>query len=241
MSHRIHHVEFVFDPQFYHNVYPDLAKMSIEELEDHWFNFGIKENRCPSWAELCRVLPRKFNVDLYAYLNQDLKFYDDLEYYVHYYQHGRFEDRPYRKKDLHRRIKPSWAETHLCGKEVTMGELDQSLPVDWTARGYFRCNPDLKKYGVVTEYFLKKHWWRFGRFEHRPYRRRHMKHGHGHGHGCGCGCGDGHHNHGGHHHGGHNHGGHNHSRRHSASESEDNAACETRRSSIVADPDIEYI
>jgi hypothetical protein len=109
-----------FDCNFYKMLYPDLNHLSDEELERHYNEFGIKENR------ICNnVLPIDFDVNAYGILNKDLydlfsnhekrkykcvvgtildenKYNTDndvdgnLNLIKHYCLHGRDEDRNYK-------------------------------------------------------------------------------------------------------------------------------------------------
>lgn len=50
--------------------------------------------------------------------------------------------------------------------DISLEDIEKTLPPDWTPLGYRNCNPDL---GLTTIYDLKKHWWEHGRHEQRPY------------------------------------------------------------------------
>lgn len=95
-----------FDPVFYGQYYPDLAIFkSPSALRQHYERHGKLEGRFPSLAAARAHFesihgrpPDDFDVELYQKLNTDLAklFSNPFQYELHYLEHGRFEDRPYR-------------------------------------------------------------------------------------------------------------------------------------------------
>jgi hypothetical protein len=83
----------VFNDEFYRKSYPDLANLGKRQAALHWANYGYRENRCPSWGELMKVLPTNFSIRNYREIYPEFSRRSDLELYLHYYQHGRFENR----------------------------------------------------------------------------------------------------------------------------------------------------
>lgn len=79
---------YVFDPEYYERIYPELKEEfgnNKRELFNHFLKFGMRE---------CRKGSRDFDVVVYKGNNPDLDFGDNwAEYYKHYCTTGRFEKR----------------------------------------------------------------------------------------------------------------------------------------------------
>jgi len=82
--------EVVFDPDFYHDKYPDLQNAfhhDNEKLRQHWHDNGIKEGRACS-----AVLDLKFYLEKYPDLQKEFG-QDYTKVYNHYFQYGINENR----------------------------------------------------------------------------------------------------------------------------------------------------
>jgi GR25 family glycosyltransferase involved in LPS biosynthesis len=74
-----------FNLLIYKLVNDDLANMTNEELHNHYFTYGINENRIYN-------IPN-FNIDDYRNYNDDLKHMTDKQLINHYFEYGRYENR----------------------------------------------------------------------------------------------------------------------------------------------------
>jgi hypothetical protein len=79
-----------FNTVLYKNINSDLINLNNEELELHYLNFGIKENRIYKY-----ISPHNFNPTIYKNLNNDLYNLTDDELKIHYMKYGINENRIY--------------------------------------------------------------------------------------------------------------------------------------------------
>jgi glycosyltransferase involved in cell wall biosynthesis/tetratricopeptide (TPR) repeat protein len=93
-----------FDLHTYRLLNLDLAHMSDQELRAHWVGFGRGEGRAYDLGSYLRAnpdiatrLPPEFSVAAYKQLNPDLDalFRNDIEFIVHFLQHGYAEGRAF--------------------------------------------------------------------------------------------------------------------------------------------------
>lgn len=91
-----------FDPEFYRKTYNDLRFLNQFELKQHYINSGQRENRLGSLRQLnmfINNLPYKFDCDVYISMYPDVPV-DPVQAKVHYYMHGKAENRIYNKQQL---------------------------------------------------------------------------------------------------------------------------------------------
>jgi hypothetical protein len=84
-----------FNPTFYKKIYNDLRNMSDKESEEHYINYGIKEDRVYKIDN--DIL---FNPDIYRKIYKDLSHMNDEEAKLHYISYGIKEDRKYKYEDI---------------------------------------------------------------------------------------------------------------------------------------------
>ena len=93
----------IFDADFYKQIYDDLRNLSVDDAHRHWIDHGFSEGRCPSFSALQSVLPPDYDPSEYLSMNSNLQtlFGTNLTLAsAHYYQHGRFEKRPYKSSAI---------------------------------------------------------------------------------------------------------------------------------------------
>jgi len=117
-----------------HLIVRDMARVSHRDnvvYTEDWKQFfnRTKEN-----------IPIDFNTKNYQLLNADLSEYNNIDLYIHYIMHGRFEKRLY--------------------------SFDAILPPDFDINGYKCLNPDLSK---LSDHMLRVHYVTTGRHTNRKY------------------------------------------------------------------------
>jgi hypothetical protein len=81
-----------FNPDIYKKIYSELSHLNNKELENHYINFGITENR------ICNI-PKDFDANTYKKLYNDLSTLNTEELINHYIIHGIKENRIYKIPD----------------------------------------------------------------------------------------------------------------------------------------------
>jgi asparagine synthase (glutamine-hydrolysing) len=145
---------------------------------DDWQNY---------FNRMKEYIPYDFIPANYIALNPDLdpKYYDDVESYIHYINHGRFENRVYTFEKVlpmdfdirgYRCLNPEIAQytdnqlrahyANIGSKSNLQYNLRSLLPFDFDVDAYAYLNPDLEK---MTEYQLIYHYIHIGKKENRFY------------------------------------------------------------------------
>lgn len=130
------------DTVFYRSKYPDLEKLSDDELAEHWVRLGQAEGRLPNFAawlqtwERAGELPDDFDGNEYLAIHADLSRlgWHEWKAALHYVEHGAKEGRATRLADL------------LEKKNLSLAE----LPPDFDWEDYLAAHPERRALGVVT-------------------------------------------------------------------------------------------
>jgi hypothetical protein len=136
-----------FDIDFYKNYYTDLQHMSNNELVHHYLNYGIHENRIykknneNNLVKYCinekilnnPILPIDFDIDYYREYHKDLRNMSNEELITHYINHGKNENRRYKKTIMKFRYISlgSWCGTAWSIRHNHLNDIDKQLPFDF--------------------------------------------------------------------------------------------------------------
>jgi glycosyl transferase, family 25 len=81
----------IFDVNIYKKYNRDLLQFNDNELIEHYYKFGMKEERiCSKPKEMC-----DFSMKIYKDMNEDLNYQEDIDYEIHVMIHGLKEKRIY--------------------------------------------------------------------------------------------------------------------------------------------------
>lgn len=89
----------MLNTDFYRKCYPELKKLSLKLLINHWIRYGKYENRLPNYNVFINKFP-DFNVENYKKNNVDLIHLSDNELIAHYWSKGHNENRSYKEINL---------------------------------------------------------------------------------------------------------------------------------------------
>ena len=78
---------------YYRYFNKDLYLMTDNELENHYLNTGINENRVYNSYSFDKIY--NFNLDIYINYNEDLMYNGNYLYRKHFYEYGINENRIY--------------------------------------------------------------------------------------------------------------------------------------------------
>jgi tetratricopeptide (TPR) repeat protein len=161
------------DPDFYLEYNPDLSHLSsLEELEQHWLEYGHVEGRLSSEKQFYErhglnpdALPADFDWKAYLELNPDLQGHLQSKWSAiqHFLVHGAKEGRLYSFNQLYYQPKSDFSNTQVKSLPDTSANQEAEGKFDWSF--YLDYNEDLRSISSYEEAYY--HWLNHGKAEGR--------------------------------------------------------------------------